>query len=256
MTQLRVATYNTWNCQGDFDRRLALMSAGLKALNADVILLQEVFTQVPSGQDVARTFGDDLDMSVAHVPARKKLRGLNGVPVLSCSGLAVLSRGPIGVHQSVRLPEDARDGERLGQVVSTRIDTHEVLLANVHLSHLAGEDGLRQRQLDALMNHVASIPDHDVTVLGGDMNLVAGHSILSALQKDRDVQGVSYAAPPTTTLNPVDPMPPSMGVIDHVFVKATGKCFAHANIALNTPDEASGVFPSDHMAVVVDIAFN
>lgn len=260
MAHLRVLTFNTWNCQGDFDRRLALMTLGLKAMNADVILLQEVFSPVPGGhfggEDVARTFGDALDMSVAHAPARKKLRSLNGAPVLCCSGLAVLVRGTIRDHQAVRLPEDARDGERLGQVVSATIGGRGVLIANAHLSHLSGEDDLRQRQLDVLIDHAARRPEHDVMVLGGDMNLAAGHSVLIALQTDQGFQCVEYDVPPITTLNPIDGETTDMGVIDHVFVKPAGGWRVCAHTALNTLDDASGLYPSDHMAVVADVEIN
>jgi len=256
MSHLRVVTFNTWNGQGDFDRRLALMCAGLKALNADVILLQEVFAQIPNGEDVARTIAHALKMNVVSAPARKKLRSVNGAPVLSCSGLAVLTRGTIRDHQTVRLPEDARDGERLGQVVSATIDGQEVLIANVHLSHLSGEDDLRQRQLDVLMDHAARLPEHDVMVLGGDMNLAARHSTLIALHTDRGFQVVEYDAPPITTLNPIDGETADMGVIDHVFVKAAGDFRVRAHTALNTLDDASGLYPSDHTAVVADVEFN
>jgi len=256
MTHLRIATFNTWNCQGAFDRRLALMSLALKALNADIILAQEVFSQLPSGEDVANTLAHALEMNVARAPARKKLRSLNGATVLSCSGLAVLTRGAIRDHHIVRLPEDPRDGERLGQVVSTIIDKQEVLIANVHLSHLAGEDDLRQRQLDALMGQVARAGEHDVMVLGGDMNMTVEQPALAALQTEWGIPCVGHDARVTTTLNPVSGDAVDMGVIDHVFVKADGDSRVRAHTALDGPDDATGLFPSDHMAVVVDIELN
>ncbi|HEY9080693.1 endonuclease/exonuclease/phosphatase family protein [Magnetovibrio sp.] len=253
MTHLRVATYNTWNCQGDLDRRLALMSSGLQAVNADVVLLQEVFAEVPSGHDVARQLARDLNMNVAYAPTRKKLRPLNGAPVLGCSGLAVLTRGEIHTHQIVRLPEDTRDGERLAQVVSTDIGGTTVLLANVHLSHLTDADGLRQNQIEVLMDHLANARACDVTILGGDMNMTQGHSTLMELQTNRGFQLALCKIPPTTTLNPVEAGAPSMGVIDHILVKAPKDCRIEAQTALNAPDSASGFYPSDHMAVIADI---
>lgn len=256
MAHLRIATFNTWNCRGAFDRRLALMSVGLKALSADIILAQEVFSELPNGQDVARAFADALEMNVAHAPARKKLRSLNGAPTLSCSGLAVLTRGAVRDHHIVRLPEDPRDGERLGQVVSTTIDKQDVLVANVHLSHLAGEDGLRQRQLDTLMGRMAQACEHDVMVLGGDMNMTAEQPALAALHTKRGFLCVGHDGRVTTTLNPVGGDAVEMGVIDHVFVKAGGGCRIIARTALDARDDVTGLFPSDHMAVVVDIELN
>jgi len=47
-----------------------------------------------------------------------------------------------------------------------------------------------------------------------------------------------------------------MGAIDHVFVQAGGGCSVRARTALSAPDDASGLHPSDHMAVVADVNLN
>lgn len=232
------------------------MSAGLKALDAHIVLLQEVFVQVPSGLDVAGKLARDLDMYVAFAPARKKLRTYKDEAVLCHSGLAVLSRNPIVSFEAVRLPKDERDGERLGLLVSTTLNGRTVLIANVHLSHLKGEDTLRQNQLKALIARMEQLPSHDVVVLGGDLNLPAGHDVLARLS-DFGFVCVKYDedAAPATTLNAVDGTSPTNSVIDHIFIKNaqrdTGRVLART--ALNQMEEKTGLYPSDHMAVIANL---
>jgi len=255
MTQLRIVTFNTWNCQGSLDRRLALMSAGLKAVDADAILLQEVFWEPPTGLNVAGRLADSLGMDVAFVPARKKLRTMNGSPVLGFSGLAVLTREPIQGGEQIRLPEDPRDGERMGQLVTATIKGLDVVFANVHLSHLPNEDGLRQRQLDTVAAALDSFAGCDVTVLGGDMNLEHGHGLLENLKNDHGFQCAAYDVLPKSTLNPVDAESPSLGVVDHLFVRAgrVAPLRISARTALSHKDVTCEYYPSDHMAVVANI---
>lgn len=250
MPPITVATYNTWNCQGRFDRRLNLMAAGLKALDADIVLLQEVFAQAPSGLDAGRRLADELGMFLAYQPARKKLRKINGAPILGHSGLAVLSKTPPLATASVRLPSDPRDGERLGQLVRLTVKDLSVCVANVHLTHLSGADELRAAQLTALTEKMRV--GNDLGLVGGDMNAPLGHGLFGALA---GFQGVSFENdPPVTTLNPVAGETSEAGVIDHIYVKCGGgKATLRARTALDMPDPKSGLFPSDHMAVVAEI---
>ena len=254
MEMLRIATFNTWNCQGPFDNRLPSMVAGLRALGADVILLQEVFAEAPSGLDVSAHLAGALGMNTVYAPARKKLRKLNDVPVLSHSGLAVLARGPIGAHESVQLPDDERDGERLGQMVQVKVRGVDVVIGNVHLSHLPGQDDLRRRQLVYLAEHLKRFGGDMLRFAGGDMNAPAGHDIFDVLD------GFTPLSVPgdgmRTTLNPVGGKPLQAGIIDHLFVSdPNGRVReTHVQVALHQPDGVHGVFPSDHRAVVADVA--
>lgn len=249
MSEIIVATFNTWNCQGRFPRRLPLMIAGLERLQADVILLQEVFAQAPTGMHVGERLADALGMVLSYVPARTKVRKLNSVPILSHSGLGVLSKSPIMKSHSIRLPQDERDGERLGQCVTLNARGVKMQIGNVHLTHLADCDGLRRQQLQAVV--AALDDDADLTLIGGDMNAPVGHSIFEVLE--------GFGAPcftaglPTSSLNPVNGEEIATGVIDHVFARIKpGRDIAwHARLALDDRDLKTGLYPSDHKALVV-----
>lgn len=254
MIQLTVATFNTWNCQGRFSPRLRLMGAGLKALGADVVLLQEVFAQAPEGLNVARRLARETNMNYAFVPAREKIRKMDGMPILSQSGLAVLSRWPITNSRAVRLPMDERDGQRIAQVVEV---VHEELVwrfGNVHLTHLSDRDDLRRAQLERLASAMGE--GGDVRVIGGDMNAPAGHRVFDVLNGYRSSSFVG--APPPSTLNPVNGGKPSLGIIDHLFIATRPECMAKMQVrpALHEPDPRTGHYASDHMAVVGHVAVN
>lgn len=257
MNCISIATFNTWNCQGSLDRRLPLMVAGLAELDADVILLQEVFAQIPRGLNVAQRLANALNMDFAYSPAREKIRLLGDAPLLCHSGLAVLVKGSVKEHETVFLPEDARDGERLGQWVSVKTGHLSVLVGNVHLSHLKNEDQLREKQLQTLVHHRENQGRHDICLLGGDMNLKTDHPIFQRLQDTSGFQPIVFeqGQSPLTSLNPLDDTEPDAGIIDHLFVKSDkyNRVTARARPALNTPNGAKGLYPSDHMAIVADI---
>jgi len=251
MSHISIVTFNTWNCQGRFPRRLPLMIAGLEALHADVILLQEVFAQAPTGMHAGERLADALGMAMSYVPARKKLRKLNGAPILSHSGLAVLSKTPILKSRSVRLPHDDRDGERLGQCVTLNVRGISLQIGNVHLTHLPDNDALRCQQLQTVLN---DLDDHaDLTIIGGDMNAPHGDTIFEVLE--------GFCAPhfgdgfPASSLNPMNGHEPTAGVVDHVFVRpALGLNVRwEARFELHAQDMLTGLYPSDHKALVANM---
>ena len=60
---LRVVTLNTWKCEGDYRARLPRMAAGLRALDADLVCLQEVFACAAPSADTAAWLADALGLS-------------------------------------------------------------------------------------------------------------------------------------------------------------------------------------------------
>lgn len=249
MSRFRAVTFNTWNCQGDLDRRLPLMAAGLAGLDADIILLQEVFAGAPAGLHVGETLARTLGMGLAFAPARQKERLFRGASAPCVSGLAVLSRPPVGQAYSVGLPEDSADGERIAQVV-TLGDARPLHVVNLHLTHLPGRGDLRRRQMAAAL---AAVPGDGLPVLlGGDLNAVDGAAPFDLLS--------DFARPalsdegPRTSLNPVAGAAAEPGVIDHLMLRADGPPpVLTARLALDRPGPTDGIYPSDHKALAVEI---
>jgi endonuclease/exonuclease/phosphatase family metal-dependent hydrolase len=230
------------------------MIDGLAALKADVILLQEVFAQSPTGLHVGQRLATALAMDMHFVPARQKLRTLNGSPILCHSGLAVLSKTPIHDGHAVRLPMDERDGERIGQRVSLTLRGIDVCVGNMHLTHLTDAHALRRKQLQAMLK--ACGERADLTVLGGDMNAPQGHALFKVLEgfvplDHSDVE-------PASSLNPVADTSPPPGIIDHLFIRRNqgGDVSAKAHLALHEGDARTGRYPSDHKAVVANLSLS
>ncbi|MDV7340334.1 endonuclease/exonuclease/phosphatase family protein [Terasakiella sp. A23] len=259
MKSLKIASLNTWNCQGNLPKRFALMADGLKTLNPDVILLQEVFNGLPNGFNVARELAKIFNMECAFLPARKKKRVHAGRSVLCHSGLAVLCRGKILENTTVPLPQDSRDGERVAQMVTIDIDGLRGLVANIHLSHLENEDGLRKRQLAKLISQIKySSFDRHFCVLGGDMNLAKGHQILNDLKRKEGFVDASdfFVSPNDSSLNDTDGLGTSNGLIDHIFLRVPLDVSGiNARLEMDHEDPVSGYFPSDHKALFTEIRF-
>ena len=241
---MRIVTLNTWKNEGRYDRRLALMAEGLAALAPDVVCLQEAFQA--QGFDTAARLGEALGLSVSTEPARQKLRLHEGRPLDSASGLAILSRAPPQARGRIALPSAPADGERIAQWIQA---TPDLRILNLHLSHLRGADAsvLRGRQLAHALAEAAS-PGSGLLVVG-DFNAPASAPELAAV-----AAGLDPAAPSTLQGEHASPITQTRAAIDHAILVEAGhwRLVSRFN-ALDQPD-ADGFFPSDHAAVVADLA--
>jgi endonuclease/exonuclease/phosphatase family metal-dependent hydrolase len=98
MERLKLLTLNIWNRQGPWDRRLALIRAGLAAHDPDIVGLQEVLRSDADGSDQAREIA--ADTALAHTTFGSAWH--IGGPVHL--GNAVLSRWPIRETRAWSLP--------------------------------------------------------------------------------------------------------------------------------------------------------
>src|SRR4051812_30424217 len=97
MRPLRVVTFNLWNDRPDMKARMRVATDGLRALQPDVIGLQEVFGT--SQEDCqAAEIGRALDMHWLFDPVEQRAGG--DAPT-AATGNAVVSRFPIKRHETV-----------------------------------------------------------------------------------------------------------------------------------------------------------
>ena len=143
---ISIATFNTWKSDGAYRERLPLMAQQL--IGWDIIALQESFCS--ENISTSAYIAKELGFAVLDEPARSKPRMLDGNPVSSTSGLAVISRWPLRSLARIQLPEDPRDGERIAQAVICATPLGPMVLINTHLCHLPGSDELRRAQLAAI----------------------------------------------------------------------------------------------------------
>jgi endonuclease/exonuclease/phosphatase family metal-dependent hydrolase len=259
----RVATFNIWNRQGPWAQRFPLIRDGLRALDADVIGLQEVlgFTGMPSQ---AHEIADGMGWHVFHAPAWDLGGGLT-------LGNAILSPHRLLETAALALPSP-RDGRN---VAFARVDTPHGLLPVfvTHLSHEAHLGHVRCQQVRALADHVAALapidelppviagdlnadPDSDemrflrgLTPLGGTSVYFADCWLLTAGLEGGP--GYTYDRRNVYALRSREPS----RRIDYILVRGPdrydrGEPIA-ARVALDQP--VDGVWPSDHFAVVAEI---
>jgi len=258
----RVVTFNIWNRSGPWPERLPLIRDQLRALDADVIALQEVlgFSGLPSQADeIARGTG----WNVHHGPAWEIGGGLT-------MGNAILS--PHALSDTAVLPLPTPPGLETRTVAFARVAaphgpipvfaTH--LTFQLHLGHV------RCQQVRALADHVAERApiEGPPPVILGDFNAPPDADEIRFLRGLTSLGGRSVYFADCWMMCPGDPgitydrrnpyalrsHEPSYR-IDYVFVRGPdrqlrGEPIA-ARLALDRP--TGEVWPSDHYAVVAEI---
>ena len=156
---LRIATYNIHRCRGlDGRTRPDRIAAVLKAIDADVIALQEVVGPGPHDGGHAEELGAALGMGWVMAPARQ-LRGHQ-------FGNAVLSRRPITHHVDHDLSWKTCEERRL-QRVDIDVDGSVLHVYNVHLGTAILE---RRHQAERLATIVADRHIGGAKLVLGDFN--------------------------------------------------------------------------------------
>lgn len=259
MGPIRVVSLNTWKCEGDYERRLRLMADGLKAQAADLVLLQEVFATLDGTINTGSFVAEHLQMHCCFQPGRRKVRSLKGNDVKSYSGLAILSRYPYEETGALALPEDGRDGDRWAHWLRVHIDGHTILVINTHLSHLEDREDLRRQQLESIVAFASTCPGDHLVILGGDFNSRPGDPAMNWLDSQQLFPGRNawLAAPYLQAMGTLVEEG-GQACIDHLFSftpcsDQAGIRWSTCFVALNEPDGA-GNYPSDHLAVVAELA--
>ena len=238
--ELTLVTFNIWHDQGDWDARLPLLVAALRAANPDVIGLQEVLEDAAAGlPNQARTIADALGGYSVHFVSTDP----EGAP--RRYGNAILSRLPVSATDSRKLepPDDYRTAIRVRVSAGGR----QVDVVNTHLAWQADAAAVRARQIADLM---AWIPRDGVPlVLLGDFNAVLEDPGLTALTGPRFFSALPGGTA-ETTLNPARGHPDR--VIDHIFAETARFTPVRAAVIGSAP--VGGEYPSDHFGVTATVS--
>ncbi|MFC4061040.1 endonuclease/exonuclease/phosphatase family protein [Planomonospora corallina] len=266
-------TWNVWWRFGPWrERREAILSV-LRDLRPDLVGLQEVWGR---GEDnlagwLAGELGMHWTWAPSDTPGRWHRRlGDSAFDV----GDAVLSRWPVAEHATLRLPAagGADDGHT---VLYARVEApgQPVPLFTTHLNSAPHESAVRCAQVGALAGFVAShragtpfppvltgdcnaVPDSD------EMRLLGGHRTAPPVPGQVLLDAWLYADPaaPSSTWDPANPyvartFEPAAR-IDYVHVGAPGPDGLGRVLRVFRAGDApvEGVWPSDHAAVVADLA--
>lgn len=261
--RLRVATWNLWWRFGPWESRLPLIIDELRRVDADVIALQEVWTQ--DGTSSADVIADALGH---HRVVAWELEMEPGVGF----GNAVLSRWPITDTDHRALPAaGARDEQRL--VLRADVDgpRGSVQVYSTHLNWRFDQSEVRCSQVETIAEFVqASRPRTYPPIVCGDFNAEPDSDEMRTLTGQRPVASELVLVDCWRTVHAVDPgftwdnenpfvaeqLEPTRR-IDYVLAgwpKAAGAGHTvSAELVGTTPTD--GVHPSDHYGVVVELRY-
>ena len=238
---LSVATFNIWHdAGGQWPRRLELLTAALRAADADVIALQEVLEDARKGlPNQADTLAAALGYSEVHFVAVEP----EGAP--KRYGNAILTRLP--VIEVARRKLEPLDDYRTAIRVRVRTGAGPVDVVGTHLAWKPDQGPVRARQLADLL---AWLPrDGTPLIVMGDFNAPLDDPGLAAMGPPR-FESALPAGAAETTLNPARGHEPR--VIDHVFVEREHFAVVGAEVIGDEP--VAGEYPSDHFGVVARLA--
>ncbi|HEY7107238.1 MAG TPA: endonuclease/exonuclease/phosphatase family protein [Acidimicrobiia bacterium] len=269
-TRVRVATWNLWGRYGPWEARLPVVVENLRAIDADVLALQEVWEDDARSQ--ARELADVLGCTEPVYAANLERDGAR-------SGNAVLSRWPVARHQVRVLPRrgdfdavDEEGEERLCVFAEIDGPRGPIQLFNAHLSWSSDHSAIRQEQLRDIARFMTSTrPRSFPAVLCGDLNaephsdeirMMTGRSA-PALPRMvfRDAWEAAGNTDPGFTWCNANPFAAASldtdRRVDHVLVgqpKLGG--VGHVVDARIAGDiTVDGMWGSDHLAVVVELRY-
>ncbi|HEV3412886.1 MAG TPA: endonuclease/exonuclease/phosphatase family protein [Puia sp.] len=235
--EIDLLTINTWKCDGDYYKRRKVLAAGLKQMDFRnrVIFCQECFRTTDGKVDTLNYLSEELSIPGYFVPARRKLRSLDGSMTDSFSGLGILTNLSVNSRTSVELPSGPADGGRVAQFLTLELVRGISMLAvNVHLTHLRDGLDLRIRQLESVLQETSRSTAR-YRIIGGDLNAAENSTEIQLLKERGTV--IDCAS----------------HWVDHLFILSPAAepypKFACSEIVLDRPDAENGLYPSDHFGV-------
>jgi endonuclease/exonuclease/phosphatase family metal-dependent hydrolase len=262
-TRLRVLTWNIWWRFGPWERRRPAIGATLARLDADVIALQEVWS------DETTNLAADLaaELSYHHVFAPgMDMKGFG-------FGNALLSRWPIARHESTRLHGQKETGEgRLALFAEVDGPRGPLPVFSTHLNWRYHHSHIRQRQVADLTRFVDRMgPGTFPPIVCGDFNAEPASEEIRMMTglTTCPVEGLVFhdawvgagGGGPGYTWDNANPyvvaeFEPDRR-IDYILVGRPVACGAghvvDCRIAGNEP--MGGVWPSDHHAVLAELRY-
>ncbi|MFG3250637.1 endonuclease/exonuclease/phosphatase family protein [Streptomyces sp. NPDC048187] len=263
---MRVVTWNLWWRFGPWaDRREAILAV-LRELKPDAVGLQEVWA-VDGGENLAESLARDLGLHCAWWPSPAPERWQRRIGDHTVGvGTAVLSRWPVVERAVLRLPAPAElDDGRLAAYARLDAPGRRIPFFTVHLTSGGHARDVRREQAAALAEFVAA-HRHGTAhppVVTGDFNARPESPEVRLLRAAglRDAWALADPEEPSGTWDTANPYvahadgEPSVR-IDYVRVGAPGPGGLGRVLAVRRAGAGpvDGVWPSDHAAVVADLA--
>lgn len=247
----------------DLDARLAMVTGELRALDPDVVTLQEASQGRRRGV-VARRLAEALGFHYVFEPATTRLSPLGLLNRLVVAGLdfaegpAVLSRFPITGSDVSELP---RCQKRLDPRILLRADVATPWGPLAVFTTHTSADACQVERVGAVARAQArSTP----MILAGDFNMAESHEAIAALNGAGGFVDAFRAAHPassgpTVYQRPGATVPTVSRRVDYIFVGGVadrGRVVCGSRVVLDQPGRTPDgrmVWPSDHYGVLADL---
>ena len=244
---MKILTLNTWQERGPWRERWELILRGLKACDADVVGLQEVF----------------------NMEWAQEVRERSGYPYLAVSGehsgLIFLSKfKPVEQECLVmKTQSPAEDYRRYAFYLRVDVGGEEVAFFDTHLSWRADENETRMKQTLELETFVNQKAGELPATIMGDFNGASNTPPVVYLREIRkwiDTFWVKNPGVPGLTWDYRNPYAEAEREkmaerrIDFIFVRERTGPFERiksSSVVFDRPSDA-GVFPSDHFGVMTE----
>jgi beta-glucosidase len=240
---LTVVTLNLYHDKDDWPRRRVQILETLKALQPEVIALQEVLqheTLPNQAEWLATQLGYDWHFVSVDPPGKARRYGN-----------ALLTRLPVLARDQQAL-QPLQDSRTVG-MLRVELEGKPINVYVTHLHHTGQGGAMRAQQLDDAMAFITSTAGGFPSIVAGDFNAAADAPELTALRTGFvDTYGILHpgtGARESSTLNPHYFTPAR---IDHVFHQRDAFRPMTARIILDHPD-AQGTWPSDHYGLQVEL---
>lgn len=241
---------------------MGILAKQLKQLKPHVIACQECFYSEEADADTLKFLANELNMNYCFLPGRSKKRLFEGRIVDSTSGLGILSVYPLDHAGSFDLPIVPEDNDRKAFRVDINLPSGKTLtVTTTHLTHLGQHKGLRKAQAEALADFVIEDMPNPYHIICGDFNATPDSEAVMAfreLAKAADCYTAGNGTEPHYSLTDAYYKANKQVCIDHIFtlqLPGTDKYpqFIGSAVVLNVPDEATGLYPSDHFGITTTL---
>jgi endonuclease/exonuclease/phosphatase family metal-dependent hydrolase len=172
---LRVVTLNFWGTEPPLDRRIALAVRQLKALDVDVVCMQEVRPlDGVRGRTTAEAIADELGMAAHYAVAVEWEDGAHAKLPAGQEGLAVIAKKIVDAR-ALPLPEPRIADARL--LLSAQVETAggPIWVHTTHLHYRLDDGVAREHQVLAIDEAIRGFGRGNTDapqILCGDMNAV------------------------------------------------------------------------------------
>lgn len=250
----RVATFNIRNITDRYDERMPLLGAAFAEINADIIGLQEVI--VSDGGPGKPRQDDFLSGQLPERHYKSLVSPHETRPYFSNAILCAV--GEIQVHEQLRL-STGRSAHR----VLVLLEGKTLWFANTHLHHKPEEPEVRRAQAEAIVAWMNEAPAADASLIVGDFN-TPPHEPAYTVMHDAGYESafrVANGAEPKVTW-PSGIQADTMDVdgdpncLDYIWLAGQIRARSVYLAANNPPADDPSIYPSDHFAIVAEIALD